>query len=410
MKRSAALITLGLSLSILTAAGCGLPQAFNGERSTQYSGQSLFAPDERTQVRIFFKDVAQIEDLGRHGVDLFENVNRTEGYVDATVNAKSESYLKASGLRYTVTQKAFALRGLPSGYFTLATLSKDLQSVASAHPDIVRLETIGTTLENRPITAVRITSHPERNLPAVLINSGDHARELPPVELTAKLIHQLTDNYGHDATITRLVDTRDIWIIPVVNPDGRNRVEQGNAMWRKNTHNNGDGTLGVDPNRNADDHFHEGNDDTSAQDYRGKAPFSEKESAAIRDLFAQYKFTLSLDIHCYSGMVLWPPGYTNALSKDDAAFRKIGKQMADRIGYQAGTIAQTIYHTYGDLATWQYNTHGTLAFAVELDDSGFSVPYSQVNKDWQDWKDNFTYFIGQADRSNDQPLLGFKLN
>ena len=393
MQRSVRLF--GLALSMLGLAGCGVSSSLGSDHAPTYKTQSV--SENRTQVRIYFHDISQVDDLARHGVDLFENANRAQGWVDASVTPKTEAYLKLTGLRYTVTQRIMALSGFPSGYLKVNALYQDLKAVAAAHPKIVHLSTIGSSLENRPITAVEITSHPDQNLPGVLIDSGQHARELPPVEITDRLIHLLAENYGHDATITHLVDTHDIWIVPLVNPDGRIRVQQGDSMWRKNVRDNGDGTFGVDPNRNANDHFYEGDTDGSADDFRGSAPFSEPESQAIRSLFLHHKFALSLDIHNYAGMVLWPPGYTDGVTKDEATFRRIGDHMAQPIGYQAGTIAHVIYHTYGDLATWEYDKYGTLAFAVELNDSGFAVPYSQVKRDWQDWKNNLLYFIGQAD-------------
>jgi hypothetical protein len=396
------LVALGASLTLLGLAGCGVSSHLNGDHvgTLQAKGQT----ETRKQVRLTFRAPSQLKDMGAHGVDLFENVDMAKGTVDALVTPKGEAYLKRLGIRYTVTMTAaqIGVKGFPRGYHTLASLTSELQAVAAAHPDIVHLQTIGHSLENRPITAVEITSHPGAGLPSVMINSGQHARELPPVELTTRLIHLLAESYGKDSNITKLVDGRDIWIVPVVNPDGRTRVEQNDSMWRKNVRDNGDGTMGVDTNRNADDHFSEGDRDGGADDFGGASPFSEPEAQAMRDLCLQHHFAVSLDIHNYSGMVLWPPGYDNSTTKDDAAFHKIGDHMAQHIGYKAGTIARTIYNTYGDLATWEYDALGTLAFAAELDDPNFNPPFSQVDSDWKAWKDNLVYLISVSDNPRGQ--------
>ena len=115
-------------------------------------------------------------------------------------------------------------------------------------PTIAHLVEIGKSLEGRPILALNVTSKPNGGLPAVRINSGQHARELPTVELTSRLMHTLTEGYGKDGHITDLVNGRDIWIVPIVNPDGRVRVQGGESMWRKNARKLSFGANGVDTN------------------------------------------------------------------------------------------------------------------------------------------------------------------
>lgn len=383
---------IGLSLSLVALAGCGLDNRMLSDRSPKVAALGI---EDRRQVQIRFRDPAQLDAIAEAGVDLFENVDMAARTVDGTVTPKTEATLKRMGVRYEVTRKLTAM-GFPAGYQTVETLMADMQGVAGKHSKIARLVTIGTSLEGRPIVAVRLTSKPDTQQPAVLITSGQHSRELPPVQITSRFIHLLTESYGTDPAITKLVDTRDIWVVPLVNPDGRTHVEKGDAMWRKNRRDNADGSRGVDTNRNADDHWSQGVDDGGSDSFRGSAPFSEPESRAIRDLANQQKFKIALDFHCYGGMILWPPGYSNGLSRDDEAFRRIGNRMAKPGNYRAGTIAQTIYKTYGDMATWMYSTHGTLAYGIELNDGRFNPPATQVEKDWSEWKDSLLYVLDAA--------------
>lgn len=380
---------LGLSLSITALAGCGLNNQLQTGRSPKVQALEI---TDRTQVQIQFRDQNQLDAIAEAGVDLFENVDQKAKTVDATVTPKTEATLKRMGVRYKVSQKLTAM-GFPTGYQKVEEVLADIKTVASQHPDIARLETIGKSLEGRPIVAMRLTSKPDAKLPALLITSGQHARELPPVQITGRFIHMLADSYGSDPTITKLVDTRDVWVVPVVNPDGRTHVENGDGMWRKNRRDNGDGSRGVDTNRNADDHWAQGDRDSSSDAYRGSAPFSEPESQALRDLANRVKFNIALDFHCYGGMILWPPGYSNGYTKDEEAFRRIGNRMAKSGNYRAGTIAQTIYKAYGDFANWAYATHGTLAYGIELNDGRFNPPATQVEKDWKEWKDNLLYVL-----------------
>ncbi|HEY9856640.1 MAG TPA: M14 family metallopeptidase [Stenomitos sp.] len=390
--RKPAVWLTGLSLSLVTLAGCGMDNRMLTDRNPKV--QALGIAD-RTQVQIQFRDRDQLEALSQAGVDLFENVDMTAKTVDATLTPQTEATVKRMGVRYTVSKKLNAM-GMPSGYSTVSDVMTDLQNVASQHAKIAHLETIGKSVEGRPIVAIRLTSQPEAKLPAILITSGQHARELPPVQLTSRFIHLLTDGYGSDTSITKLVDSRDIWIVPIVNPDGRVSVEGGDSMWRKNRRDNGDGSRGVDTNRNADDHWSQGDRDSQSDSFRGSAPFSEPESQALRDLAAKVKFNIAIDFHNYAGMILWPPSYTNAVSKDEAAFREIGNHFAQSTGYKAGTIANTIYKCYGDFATWAYSNYGTLAYGIELDDGRFNPAISQADKDWKAWKDNLLWAVDKT--------------
>jgi hypothetical protein len=356
----------------------------------------------RAVVRIHYTDRNQLTALDKAGVDLFENVDARHNTVGATMTAATEATLKAFGVKYDLLRSSEAVTrgGMPSGYHTVDQVNADIQAIATAHPSFAKAVAIGKSLEGRTIFALNFTSKPGTGLPAVRINAGQHARELPPVELADRLIKLLADGYGKDAKITSLIDTRDIWIVPIVNPDGRTKVQGGNDMWRKNTRKLSGGAFGVDTNRNCDDHFSGGDTNTWADDYHGPAPFSEPESSAIRDLCAKVHFKASLDVHNFAGMILWPPGYNDSFSKDEPTFKKIGAQLGDHLGYKSGTIATTIYKTWGDLSTWEYDTYGTLAFAAELDDSGFSADLSEADKDWTAWQPNFLYLIDAAGNTN----------
>jgi hypothetical protein len=329
-------------------------------------------------------------------VDLFENVDPENKTVGAMVTDRTEAKLKQLGVSYTEDAQMSAMARFPSGYKTVDQVYADMKALAAAHPSYIQYVEFGKSLEKRPMAALRITAKRDAGLPAIRLASGVHARELPPVELMSRFAHTLADGYGKDKTVTNLINTKDIWIVPLQNPDGRARVEKGDAMWRKNTRRDQISPDGVDCNRNADDHFSQGTSDAYAQDYRGPSAFSEPESQALRDLSKKHHFAVSLDMHAFGGMVLWPPGYDNGNTADQAAFQRIGGALGQRLGYRAGTIARTLYKTYGDTATWEYNSQKTLAFAVELDCGSFNPAYSEVDRQWSKWKDGLLYLVSQA--------------
>lgn len=400
-KWSRSLSVLGLA-AVLAGCGHSVPGSLFAGVAAQSTLQADAFSQPRAVIRLHFTDRSELEQLDKAGVDLFENVDMAHHTVGATLTAMTESVLKAHGVKYDVMQtpERVSRSPMPKGYHTVDQINADMQALANANPGFVKLVEIGKSLEGRSIFALNITSKPGQGLPAVRINAGQHARELPTVELADRLMHQLVEGYGKDAHITDLVDNRDIWVVPIVNPDGRTKVQQGDDMWRKNTRKLGLGAYGVDTNRNCDDHWSGGDSEKWADDYHGTAPFSEPESQAIRDLCAKEHFKISLDVHNYAGMVLWPPGYTSQVSKDEPTFKAIGSQLADHLGYKAGTIANTIYKTWGDLSTWEYDQFGTLAFGAELNDSGFDADFSEAEKDWNDWSPNFIYLIDRAGNPN----------
>ena len=86
----------------------------------------------------------------------------------------------------------------------------------------------------------------------------------------AALLHYFVENYSKNATITNLVNTRELWFMPVANPDGYQYTFDTERLWRKNLRDNdGDGQItnadGVDLNRNYDEHWNYDNEGSSTE-------------------------------------------------------------------------------------------------------------------------------------------------
>jgi hypothetical protein len=142
----------------------------------------------------------------------------------------------------------------------------------------------------------------------------------------------------------------------MMNPDGREYVANV-GDWRKNREPNGDGSIGVDLNRNWG--YMWGYDDIgsdpnpSGETYRGDAPFSELETQAIRDFMETYQFSTALSYHSYGRLLLYPWGYTYSPCPDRAIFAALGDSLAAFNGYtnQQGAV---LYPTNGDSDDWMY--------------------------------------------------------
>ena len=177
-------------------------------------------------------------------------------------------------------------------YHDYGEILDELEAVAAAHPSIVQLSEIGTSYAGRPIQLVKISDNVDEDEgePEVLFDAMHHAREHITPEMALAVIGWLTDGYGSNSRITEIVESRVIWIIPVVNPDGfiwdLGREDGTYRGWRKNRQPNGDGNpVGTDLNRNYS--FGWGgvgsSGSFSSEVYRGAEPFSAPEARRIRD-------------------------------------------------------------------------------------------------------------------------------
>jgi len=251
-------------------------------------------------------------------------------------------------------------------YHTWSEAGAEMASYAAAYPTLAQIDTIGTSLEGRAITAIKISDNVslDESEPEILIVGCHHARELMSVEIPLYVMRRLLDGYGTDPVITALVDTRQIWIVPVANPDGYVYVEnnssgQSSGWWRKNRRPNADGSFGVDLNRNYGYQWGY-NDvgsspDPTTETYRGTGPFSEPETSVLRDFIASRRFTSSLSFHSYGDLVLYPWGYDLLNTPDNAVFAALGDSMAIQNGYRAGNPkSHAIYLTNGEMDDWVY--------------------------------------------------------
>lgn len=244
-------------------------------------------------------------------------------------------------------------QGYLDNFHTYNQMLTELQAIEAAHPDIAKLYDIGDSWEkqrgiaNRDIWAMKISDNvqqEERFECEVLYIANHHAREIITPEIVMYFINYLVDNYGTDEKATFIVDNRQLWLIPMMNPDGHNYVFTTDMWWRKNRRNNGDGYYGVDLNRNWGYAWGYDNSGSSpypwSETYRGTESFSEPETQAVRNLTLDHKFIISLSYHSYSQLVLYPWAYIRQQTPDHDIFVEI----ADSI---------VAYNNYTPQAAWQ---------------------------------------------------------
>ena len=182
-----------------------------------------------------------------------------------------------------------------------------LETCVQKYPDLITVENIGTTWENRPILLATISLHVAyANLkPALLYTGTAHAREWIGHELAVEFIDYLLTNHMNDPAIFEVLSQNTLYIVPCLNPDGFEYSRKHFSFWRKNRRDNGDGTFGVDLNRNFSIGYRKSTD-SSSNVHSGPHPFSEPETQAIKKFVDEHEnISIALDYHS-QGNVFFP--------------------------------------------------------------------------------------------------------
>jgi carboxypeptidase T len=289
---------------------------------------------------------------------------------------------RAKGLQ----ARAAAFPVADASYHSYQEMTDETQAIANAYPSIVQRQSIGTSYEgSRQIWALKISDNvgTDEAEPEVLFTHNQHAREHLTVEMAMYLLNELTSKYGTDSRITNAVNTREIWIVPSMNPDGAEYdVATGSyRMWRKNRQPNADSSaVGTDLNRNWGWQWGccGGSSGTfSSETYRGPTPFSAPETQRVRDFVNSrvvggvQQIKAAIDFHTYSELVLWPYGYTTAdtatgMSADDRdALAALGTNMAATNGYTPEQ-ASDLYIADGAIDDWLWGKHRIFGYTFEM--------------------------------------------
>lgn len=248
--------------------------------------------------------------------------------------------------------------------------------LTNQYPDLVQQEVIGESIEGRPIINLRLSSaQSSEDLPSIVFMGGHHAREHLSVEMPLMLAQHLAREHSKgNPQITQLLASREINIIPIVNPDGAEYDIEGGRykMWRKNRRKIAGSQRGVDLNRNYGFRWGTGGSSKNPQSdvYMGEAPFSEPETLAIKNFIDRKPNTnILLSFHTFSELILYPWGHTYDSireQKDFLVHKKLAETMAKMNNYKPQQSSD-LYIASGDTTDWSYGVHGIISFTFELD-------------------------------------------
>ena len=298
----------------------------------------------------------------------------------------------------------------PYEYFTYQRMTEAFIELEKNYSNIMSLSSIGMTCEGRDIWLVKLSDNVEEDEdePGVLLMGAHHGNEKPSFEVVIFFIQYMVENYGKENTdndedgqinedpidgndndndglidedpsedrVREVIDTTQIFLIPMVNPDG---VE---ANTRKNRAPN----YGVDLNRNygygwyfpyiLPEQYHlEWLLEETSQIYRGEKPFSENETCAVKNFVETHNISISLSYHDYGEWMIFPWMHTSMNVPHESLFRSIGYNMSRinnydlRIYGQYGTqeyIIPRFCGTPGSSENWLYGEHEIIAYTVEL--------------------------------------------
>lgn len=248
-----------------------------------------------------------------------------------------------------------------------------LEKAVGEHPHLIRVSSIGTTWEGRPIMMATISLDVEYadQKPAMLYTGTIHAREWIGNELAIKFIEYVIDNYRVDPKLKEALTRNTLYMVPCLNPDGFEFSRNHFSFWRKNRRDNGDGTFGVDLNRNFGVRFKRSTE-THLNTYGGPEAFSEPETAAIRDFVHDHEnITIALDYHS-QGNVFFPAHKFNHESEIEGTDlnvlcanmnREIHKVTGRKYGIHRGKPPTNLIHGSG---REYYYSLGILSTVVEV--------------------------------------------
>lgn len=289
---------------------------------------------------------------------------------------------------------------LDERYHTYDEIIDEIGALMNDYPDLVMVQTIGTTLgadpyqDPIPIYAVKISNNVgvDEDEPSVMFAGQCHAEEVLGVEVVMYMINDIIDNRMIDPYNVWL-DNLEIWFVPTYNPEGLQVVMDGwDVTYRKNKRDNnlngvfdfdvgaGGDVDGVDTNRNYGfnwihgDTFGVGGPEQWNDYYRGPGPFSEGGTQAISNIAEMQHFIYSINWHSsrtgnFSEKAYYPSNWGGVKPTPDLALSQtIGENVAGLIMKEDNSAPYEPYASSGrkgNAHDWFYKAHGTIQLLIE---------------------------------------------
>jgi carboxypeptidase T len=272
-------------------------------------------------------------------------------------------------------------------YHTYQELTDELHSLQANHSDIMSLTSIGKTYEGRDLWMVKLSDNvdQEEDEPGVLFMAAHHGNEWPGIEICLFFIRYIVEQYDNDTIpeIRDVINTTQIFLIPMVNPDGVTADTRKNCAPNHGPFGYGSSvtSYGVNLNRNYDDpwflaylfparYYLPFILSDSSFNYRGPYPFSENETKAVKNFAEAHAISISISYHSYGGFIIYPWLHTTKQTPDELLFRSVGENISTINHYELFIKKDRLIPLYGGTLgsseNWFYREKGTIAYTIEV--------------------------------------------
>jgi hypothetical protein len=271
-----------------------------------------------------------------------------------------------------------------SGYPSPEAAETEIEALAAAHPTLCQLQTIGASTQGRPIRALRLRGRGRdggegAERPRLLVTAHIHAVEFVGSFVARAVARRLVEGYERDAGTADLLDRAEVWLVPLLNPDGARRV------WEKGGLTSLGGSRftarGVDPNRNfpyvelrGRRAWNSGRNRPGSAYYRGPQPLSEPECAALARLCRRERFCGAINFHSFGCVVYMPALGDAAQARARHAlevFRGEFQWRQPRVRYRP--VPERSAAITGQLDAFLLAAFGTPSVTVEVSRPGWHV-------------------------------------
>jgi hypothetical protein len=278
-------------------------------------------------------------------------------------------------------------------FYTWANIQSIINELLKKYSSILSLHSLGKTHEGRDIPLLKVSDNPnvDEEEPEILFTAGMHPREQQPQVALISLLRDLLQGYSHNQRITDLINEREIWIIPVLNVDGKiydfslGTSRSRRKYWRKNRKKNPSGGFSVDLNRNFPVRWVRSSRQEYKEDFPGVGPATEPETQALIKFLSSRPLSLFVDLHSYMGATIVPRFITD----DEALVYKTllqGIKIRQKSPYSfneprgSQVPLPNPWKGAGLGFVWAYYTQGIRSINLEVRGKGFyhSVASSQA--------------------------------
>jgi len=345
----------------------------------------------RHPVKIYINQHSDVYLISQFGVSIEE---LREGYVEAAVSSEKLQELRNKGWRVEPRIEEPLSPDIPSAYHNYNWLTAKLDSVVAQYPNIARKYSMGSTQGGRQQWALLITDHPDsaENEAEVRFTATIHGDEPVGTEMCCGMIDSLTQCYGVVPEITDLVNNREIWFVPMYNPDGNT----ASSRYLNN---------GVDPNRNFPVPDGSIGGDGTYDIYA--------ETQNFINFWSRKRAVLSATFHGGALIANYPWDYADSVGTPpydppdlflarqvSLGYSRLNQPMylspSPSAPYDSGVIyGYTWYPSPGSLQDWSYHATSCLDITMEIGTTKWPSA-STLPTYWSNNRASMLYFIRQA--------------